>query len=620
MAVVFKPFEVEYGYKSPGFTVDNNGNVTVRTITETYIPPVVPVAPDYNVNESAGEFSLLQDGTAVSGLNPTITLERGSTYNFVLGLNSISFNIFKPSIANPSIPGILYNEGLSHQNVVTGNILSSTTLTFSQTWQQEPNGYNRTVQVLVPDTTGTSVAGKKLPVVISLHDSGLTQATGISNVSWISNTILIAPQGYGNTWNVGYQTSKADDIGLIDSIIASLSNYDNVDTREITIIGYGNGSQLALQYANYSNNASVKNIITYNGLLHQDQYNSLTNTFYNYTLDHNYTDESTLINWTEVTPVAGKNVLMFQGKDDLNFLYVGGIINNQNFYSAIDTVYGMAKADASLESKINTGTIEPDGSELFAYQTNRIRMYAYSGVANNFSAYQNSIRQKISATITVSNYLDIPVLTTVTGAEAQGKFTGTFTYTVPVDAPDDLFYADQDGDPKGSINVEQPSIIGVGVFSSILDTGDLFAQGADAEIILSPTGTGTVTISPATTGFINNVNINVQNLTTSGTVQLTPNADVTLSPQANGLLTIRPTAIGTLDNIEVGSVIPRNGTFSNLVSAQGTLNNTTIGLTSPTQAAFTTATVSNAPTEAEDVTSKTYVDNTATVLAIALGV
>lgn len=620
MAVVFKPFETDYGYKSPGFSVDTEGNVVVRTITNTYTPPVIPPAPDFNVNETAGNFSFLQNGEAITGSNPTITLERGSTYNLVLDMNSIAFNIYKPDEQDPNALGLLYSEGLSHKNTVTGLNISSGILSFNQTWQQQQSGYNRTAQVLVPDTADTELEGKKLPVVISLHDTGFTQADGILNVNYIPNKILIAPQGYNNEWNVGYQTSKADDIALIDSIIESFSQYDNIDTREITIIGYGNGAQLALQYVNSTQNASVKNVITFNGLLNTDQYNSLDTSFYNYTLEAQNQDNSTVINWVQVTTLGNRNILMFNGKDDLRFLYNGGTVDNQELYSAEDTAYAMALANSTSESKLTAGSLQQDGSELFAYDNNAIRMYAFTGVANNFSQYQNSIRANILNSIATVSYLDIPVEQTLTGAEAQGQQSGTLTYEVPVDAPDNLFYGDTDGIPYGSITVAQPSIIGVGVFSSILDTGDLLAEGQDADIRLSPKGLGTVTINPETTGTINNVNINTQNLTTSGSVQLTPNADITISPQANGLLSIRPTSIGTIDNMNIGSVIPRTGTFSTLNSSQGTLNNTTIGLTSAASAAFTGATVQNDPASANDVTKKQYVDNTATVLAVALGV
>ena len=106
MAIVFKPFETDYGYKSPGFSVDTNGNVTVRTITNTYTPPVIPPAPDFNVNETAGAFTFLNKGTAVVGNNPTITVERGTTYTFVLNTSSLAFNVYKPDVGNTSVPAL----------------------------------------------------------------------------------------------------------------------------------------------------------------------------------------------------------------------------------------------------------------------------------------------------------------------------------------------------------------------------------------------------------------------------------------------------------------------------------------------------------------------------------
>lgn len=621
MAVVFKPFETDYGYKSPGFSVDTEGNVIVRTITNTYTPPVIPPAPDFNVNETSGNFSFLEDGVAIAGTNPIITVERGSTYNFVLNLNSLGFNIFSPDINNPTIPGELYNVGLSHTNLVNGQNLTSTTLTFTQTWQQEQSGYSRTVTTLVPNTTGTSLENKQLPIAIVLHDEGSTSATSISSTNWLANTILIAPQGYQNSWNVGYQSSKADDISFIDSIITELNNYDNVDLRNITLIGYGNGAQLAIQYYLQTTNAAIKHLVTFNGLLHEDQYNPLADEqFYSYDLTDNNTDLSTLVDWVAVEPIINRNVLMFNGKQDLRYLYNGGLYQNQNLYSAVDTVYGLTVANQTLDTKLTTGTLQPDGSELYSYNNNAVRMFAYDTVANNFTLYQNNIRSEINTLITPSSYANIPVSTTLTEAEAQNNDSGIFKFEVSIDAPTTLFYGNNVRSVYGSITVAQPSVIGAGVFSSILDTGDLLAEGQNAQIRLQPSGTGTVIIHPETTGTINNVNVNVQNLTTSGAVQLTPNADITISPQANGLLTIRPISLGKIDNVEIGSITPSTGIFSNLNSAQGTLNSTTLGLTTAAQAAFTTATVQNDPADANDVTKKKYVDNTATVLAIALGV
>ena len=268
MAVVKRPFISESGFQSTGFTVDTAGNVTVRTITNTYTPPAPAVVPDFNVEETAGAFTWKKDGTAVAGTNPTITVERGKTYSINLNLSSLAFNIFKADTNNSAVPGELYSTGLSHTNIVTGATLLSGTKNFSQTWQQQTSGANRTVEYFTPDTTGTAYANKKLPVVIALHDSGSNSTTGLASINYITNSILIAPQGYLNTWNVGYQSSKANDIALLDSIIADLDNYDNVDTREITIVGYGNGAQLALQYSLYNQSATIKHIICYNGLLH----------------------------------------------------------------------------------------------------------------------------------------------------------------------------------------------------------------------------------------------------------------------------------------------------------------------------------------------------------------
>ena len=70
-------------------------------------------------------FTWKQNGTAVSGNNPTITIERGKTYSINLTLSSLAFNIFKADTSNSAVPGLLYSTGLSHTNIVTGSTLIS---------------------------------------------------------------------------------------------------------------------------------------------------------------------------------------------------------------------------------------------------------------------------------------------------------------------------------------------------------------------------------------------------------------------------------------------------------------------------------------------------------------
>ena len=102
----------------------------------------------------------------------------------------------------------------------------------------------------------------------------------------------------------------------------------------------------------------------------------------------------------------------------------------------------MAIANAYSGTKITTATLQPNGSNLYDYTS--VKMYSFPTVANNFSGVQNDIRTLITTQITPSTYLDIPTSTTLTDASAQGQQTGNLSYTVPVDAPDSMFYGDSD--------------------------------------------------------------------------------------------------------------------------------------------------------------------------------
>ena len=109
MAINYKQFETQSGFKSPGFTVDTAGNVVVRTLTQTFIPEEATTPPDFTVTENAGAFNIAN----FSGDNPTISLTRGESKTLSLNLTSLGFNFFRPSDANPNVPGTLLSTGLS---------------------------------------------------------------------------------------------------------------------------------------------------------------------------------------------------------------------------------------------------------------------------------------------------------------------------------------------------------------------------------------------------------------------------------------------------------------------------------------------------------------------------
>ena len=91
MTVIKSPFEAQHGFKSPGFTVDEAGNVTLRSVTYTVTEEATDVSGDYVVRDAGGNFTFdgefEADGVTLK-LNPGVTLTRGSAYIFNLILRS----------------------------------------------------------------------------------------------------------------------------------------------------------------------------------------------------------------------------------------------------------------------------------------------------------------------------------------------------------------------------------------------------------------------------------------------------------------------------------------------------------------------------------------------------
>jgi hypothetical protein len=122
---------------------------------------------------------------------------------------------------------------------------------------------------------------------------------------------------------------------------------------------------------------------------------------------------------------------------------------------------------------------------------------------------------------------------------------------------------------------------GTGKFTTLQATGAVTLSPASANIVISPTGTGTVaispagalTVNPAAASTINNCSVGATTASTGRFTTLTATAAVTLSPASasvaiaptgTGSVTIAPATAGTINNCSVGVTTAAAGVFTTL--------------------------------------------------------
>jgi hypothetical protein len=114
MAVINSPFESQYGFKGPGFTVDANGNIVANSIvTSTVVDGADSAIVDFTVIDNNNDFFIAELGVSA---NPTITLARQSSYNFSLTVPDLKFQIVVAASASADN----YDTGLTHSSGSTG--------------------------------------------------------------------------------------------------------------------------------------------------------------------------------------------------------------------------------------------------------------------------------------------------------------------------------------------------------------------------------------------------------------------------------------------------------------------------------------------------------------------
>lgn len=107
------PLEADFGFKSPGFSVDEQGNVFVRSLTYT-TDQGTEIDADFLVTADANNLVF----SGQNGTNPTITLNKGTTYTFGLDLRDDETGEFlENGFYVLSAANVPYTTGVKHFNV-----------------------------------------------------------------------------------------------------------------------------------------------------------------------------------------------------------------------------------------------------------------------------------------------------------------------------------------------------------------------------------------------------------------------------------------------------------------------------------------------------------------------
>lgn len=191
----------------------------------------------------------------------------------------------------------------------------------------------------------------------------------------------------------------------------------------------------------------------------------------------------------------------------------------------------------------------------------------------------------------------------VTIATPSGNLIGNgFTAATSQTIPDNTTYTVTSNGTHYVITNNQggPISVTAGTFSSTATFNSTVSMSpANANVTISPSGTGTVTVSPAggltlnpgTVSNINNTNVGgttrgtgaFTTLDANSTVGLSPaNNSVTISPTGTGTVTMAPGTAGNINNMNVGASTRGTGSFTSLTA------NAAVTLTQNTASSSTT--------------------------------
>jgi hypothetical protein len=236
--------------------------------------------------------------------------------------------------------------------------------------------------------------------------------------------------------------------------------------------------------------------------------------------------------------------------------------NRLDFYA--NGTFALSLNSSTLDVRSGTTLVVSNDTEASSTTTGSVQIAGGVGIAKRL--YAGSIQN----TPIGSSVANTAAFTTLT---ANGAVTFTQNTASTTTTSGTLVVSGGIG-VTGAINTGLSSS-----FNGLTSTNTTVLSPANATVTISPTGTGTVTIAPATTGSIDNVNVGATTaatgrfttLTTTSTTTLSPaNANVLIQPTGTGAVTISPATAGTINNMSIGATTATTGRFTTVQSTVAT--------------------------------------------------
>jgi hypothetical protein len=233
-----------------------------------------------------------------------------------------------------------------------------------------------------------------------------------------------------------------------------------------------------------------------------------------------------------------------------------GTINNMSIGASTRSTgaFTTLTANNAVTFTQNTGSTSTTSGTLIVTGGVGISERLYAGSIQNTPIGSVTANSGAFTTLTANN-----AVTFTQNTGSTSTTSGTLIVTGGVGISERLYAGSIQNTPIGSVTANS------GAFTTLTTSSTVTLSPASANIAISPTGTGTVTINPATAGTINNMSIGATTRASGAFTTLTANNAVTFTQNTGSTSTTSGTlvvtgGVGISENLYVGGNFSVTGT------------------------------------------------------------